>query len=153
MSETPASSALLTHLCYGGYLSPSYQGQHVLGSTFQAWMDSPDIQSADHTYVIDKLHQATPPFFTESDIKGGRVSFRTATPDRMPVVGSRIAHHRTVYISTAHGSHGIITSLFAARMIAQDISQIPISVSKSVIQSVSPDRFAFQEKKSKVSVS
>lgn len=153
MSETPASSSLLTHLCYGGYLSPSYQGQHVLGSTFQAWMDTPEIQSTDHTYVIDKLHQATPPFFTAADIKGGRVSFRTAAPDRMPVIGSRIVDNRKVYISTAHGSHGIITSLSAARIIAQDISHIPISVPKSVLKAISPDRFAFQEKKSKVFVS
>jgi tRNA 5-methylaminomethyl-2-thiouridine biosynthesis bifunctional protein len=104
------SAALRCNLQYGGYLSAAHDGTHILGATFQPWLTDLTLRDDDHARMLDELDQTVPglgPF----DYLGGRAALRTTTPFRKPLIG-HIADN--IYVSTAHGSHGLITAPWAA---------------------------------------
>jgi tRNA 5-methylaminomethyl-2-thiouridine biosynthesis bifunctional protein len=106
------------NLCYGGYVTPKMDGMHAVGSTFQRWLDHTEIMDRDDEDNIGKLAKAVPALAKDYKITGHRAAVRMATPDHMPVYGPVKSH---IYMSAGHGSHGIVTSLWAAHRIADDI--------------------------------
>ena len=142
MRANDQSALIKTNLCYGGYLGPAIEGVHVLGSTFQHWLDTPEIRSEDHLYVRDRLAEAVSPVFTENDVIGGRVGFRASTPDRLPVIGLAASGQAVpTFISGAHGSHGLVTSIAAAHILADMISGAGQSQPRETLAAVAPSRF------------
>ncbi|HVL02144.1 MAG TPA: FAD-dependent 5-carboxymethylaminomethyl-2-thiouridine(34) oxidoreductase MnmC, partial [Dongiaceae bacterium] len=99
----------------------------------------------------------------------GRVGFRCQTPDFLPVVGplpdsAAFAHTYAdigkgflkreferapllpgLYITTAHGSKGITSSLLAAEILAGYITGEPQPVDRDVVFAVHPARFLLRE--------
>lgn len=135
---TQNSKKLQTALCYGGYLSPPYNGKHIVGSTFQKWLDCTEVSQEDHAHNLEKLHEAIPALSDIKKVVEGRAALRTVTSDHFPVVG----HVRdNVYVTTGHGSHGIVTSLSAAHHLADLILGTPQSLSSETIDALSPKRF------------
>ncbi len=112
------------NLCYGGYLTPVVDGVQAVGSTFQRWLDHTDIIPADNEDNIEKLKAAVPAMVGEYEIAGQRAGVRTTTDDHFPIYGP-VKGYDKLYVSTAHGSHGIITSILAANAIADDIAGKP----------------------------
>ena len=129
---------LKTNLCYGGYVSAAVDGVQMIGSTFQRWLDHSEILDKDDTDNIEKLHEAVPAFPTNVEVVGSRASVRTTSKDHFPVVGQL---DDGLYISSAHGSHGILSSLMAAEILAAHIAGKPSPVSQDVISALSPHRF------------
>lgn len=144
--ETKATLALKTNLCYGGYISASVNGQHAVGSTFQPWLADKDVKDEDHQQIIGQLERTIPALTGKIQVKGGRAALRTASKDRVPVIG-RIGDDAGLYISTAHGSHGLLSSLLAAEIIAADINAEPPVLPQSVLRHVSPARFVERARK------
>ncbi|HNQ91865.1 MAG TPA: FAD-dependent 5-carboxymethylaminomethyl-2-thiouridine(34) oxidoreductase MnmC, partial [Alphaproteobacteria bacterium] len=137
--ETPAAfSALKTNLCYGGYASLPFDGQMVVGSTFQPWIDDLVIRDEDHIDVLQKLSDVVDGFDGIATVTGARAAFRCASKDRVPVIGEIDSN---LYVSVAHGSHGLITSLLGAEMIAAQMTGEISPVPQNVVRYVSPDRF------------
>lgn len=96
----------------------------------------------------------------------GRAAVRSVTPDYLPIVGplmqaeafnrrfARLAHDATaafegvaapwenhLYVSTGHGSRGLITASLAAETIAAIATGEPVPVSAPVAASILPGRF------------
>ena len=136
--ETAESQALKTTIGYGGYVAPSFGGVHCVGSTFQRWMDHSDLMSGDDLSNLSKLSESVPSLSTVCNTKNSRASIRTAARDHFPVVGQL---GEGVYISTAHGSHGILSSLLSAKIITNTIFQGQPLVSEGVMKALSPARF------------
>ena len=131
--------SIKANICYGGYISAPSDGWHVVGSTFQKWLDHTDVLDEDHAQIIGNL-RANVPAIGAGDIIGGRAALRTASKDRFPVIGPA-PNGRDALISTAHGSHGIVSTLAGAHLLA-DILRVGIkSIGKSTIASLSPLRF------------
>jgi len=126
--------------CFGGYITPKTgDGFHILGSSFQPWETSIEVRDSDHQENLDRYNQT----FSESlsindDVVGGWAAIRTASKDRFPIVGHG---HDNIYISTAHGSHGIISSMMAADIIISQIMGDMIPASQAVLNALSPKRF------------
>lgn len=139
IKATEATTNIKTNLCYGGYLSAPINSQHMVGSTFQRWLDHRDIIDEDDQDNLNKLRSMIPSLADENfEITAHRASLRTAAKDHFPVIGHLQDH---IYISTAHGSHGIISSLAGAHLIADMILDRPRSQSQYSINALSPDRF------------
>ena len=132
------SRNLQCHICYGGYVSKVIDGVHVVGSTFQRWLDHSELLEEDDTDNIEKLCAAVPSLQGYYKIIGQRASVRVTTKDYFPVVG---ALSDNLYISTGHGSHGILSSLMSADILSNMISDKSQSLSSDVISALSPDRF------------
>ncbi len=133
-------SRLKTNLCYGGYCARVADDSAVIGSTFQHWITDDSLRTDDDTDNVQKLSAVVPDMAVGADIIGARASFRCAAKDRIPVIGE-LAGHKGLYISTAHGSHGIVSSVIAAEYLAAQICGEPQILPESLEAFLSPSRF------------
>lgn len=131
------SQKLKTNICYGGYISAPCKGQHIVGSTFQRWLDHTQLLSEDDDNNLDKLAVHIPSL-KGLEITGARAALRTTVADHFPVVGWV---DENLYVSTGHGSHGILSALMAAEILAAMILKQKSPVSEDVLKRLSPDRF------------
>ena len=129
---------LQTNICYGGYISAAVGGVHMVGSTFQRWLDHSEIMPEDDADNLEKLCSVIPPAQRHFEVVGQRASVRTTSRDHFPVVGQL---SDKLYVSTAHGSHGILSSLMAAEILANMIDGAPQSLGDDVLAALSTDRF------------
>jgi tRNA 5-methylaminomethyl-2-thiouridine biosynthesis bifunctional protein len=146
---TPVTSPLKANLCFGGYLSPQRGGVHRLGATFQQWLDDHEIRAEDDAANIARL-AAVLPGPEKPEVTGSRVGFRASSRDRFPVIGPA-PDEENLYLSTAHGSHGIISSLAAAHIIADMMTGEPRSLARDSIAALEPSRFRRRERKKALS--
>lgn len=138
VKATKASEKLKCNLCYGGYFSPVKRGEHALGATFQRWLDHDQIIGDDDYDNIEKLVRVAPELADGLEIIGQRAAVRTTSPDHFPVIG----HLRdNIYVSTGHGSHGIISSIGAAHILTNMILERPLPFPAATIQKINPARF------------
>lgn len=135
---TAASAGLKTNLCYGGYFSPVVNGVHTLGATFQRWLDHSDIITEDDADNIAKLAAVAPDLAAGLVVEDHRAAMRTTSKDHFPLVGPV---GENLYVSTGHGSHGILSSLMAAEILTAMILQKQASLSAMVIAALQPHRF------------
>ena len=131
------SKAIKTNICYGGYVSAPRDGYHIVGSTFQKWLVDTSIIEQDDEDNLSKLSTQIADL-SDFEVVGGCASLRTASKDRFPIIG-KISD--SVYISTAHGSHGIVSSLVGAHFLADMIRNGALSLGASSVNALSPARF------------
>ncbi|MBL4588567.1 MAG: bifunctional tRNA (5-methylaminomethyl-2-thiouridine)(34)-methyltransferase MnmD/FAD-dependent 5-carboxymethylaminomethyl-2-thiouridine(34) oxidoreductase MnmC [Alphaproteobacteria bacterium] len=112
--STPFTEKLNTILNYRGYLSPAYNGVHAIGSTFDRTGTSYDLLQEDHDEVISHMEETVPCMKGQLVPNDGRAGFRVSCKYRFPI-SERVA--KNMYVSTAHGSHGLISSLQCAAII------------------------------------
>lgn len=126
---------------YGGYVTPVVDGIHCVGSTFQRWLNHSDIIGQDDFDNIMRLHDHVHSFKGLHTIEGQRAAVRTTTPDHFPIVGV-LDEGRNIYVSTAHGSHGILSSLRAAQYLASQLcDDVVYLFSDELKAKLSPSRF------------
>lgn len=138
-------------LCYGGTIAPHSGGVHVVGSTFQKGEDDTTLRPEDDVEIIEKLQGALPDLSNRFSSIGGRAGVRAVAHDRFPVAGivpdvedwaaGGQGDLGGLYVSTAHGSHGVITTLAAAHHIAGMILKMPASLPRPVADLLAPARF------------
>ncbi len=138
------STGIKTNLCYGGYISAPMNGMHVIGSTFQKWLKETDSIAQDDADNINKLTTSIPGL-GEFKVTGQRAALRTASQDRFPIVGRMEEGER--FVSTAHGSHGIVSSLGGAHLLADYVRGGPLSLGKSTVNALSLSRFFEREQR------
>lgn len=135
---TEVSSRLRTTIGFGGYIAPAFDGIHCLGSTFQPWLDHDRIEDQDDQENLQKLRTSIPSLGDINEISNHRAGVRTTTKDHFPVIG---AVADGVFISAGHGSHGILSSLMGAFIIADLIEGKGNIVSDHVLRSLRSSRF------------
>lgn len=140
VAATEATRALKTNLCYGGYFSPAIDGVHALGATFQRWLDHTALLAADDLENMEGLAAAAPGLAGDLNIVHSRAALRSCAADHFPVAGA-VPGHENLYISAGHGSHGVISTLAAAGLIADHLTGGSFSLSKQCIERLSPARF------------
>lgn len=148
ITSTQNSGRLRCNVHYGGYCAPERGGIHTIGATFQPWLAHSDLIPQDDADNIAMLLAAMPDLAGGADmkvdgafeIKGSRAAVRCTLKDHLPVAGNLPSFPR-VYVSLAHGSHGIISALAAAQIIAADITGTACRFSAETRRAVSPARF------------
>ena len=179
LPATENSANLRTVLSYEGYITPSYNGHHVLGATFHPKETTPLLRAQDHQQNIIRLAEISPEVAAE--LMGtkkihsipGRVAFRCQTPDYLPVVGPIPDFNRFVenysglrvgnlkahyppgdylnglFCCVAHGSKGLISAPLCAEVIAAHIENQPQAIAQSLVQAIHPARFIIRGLKRK----
>lgn len=125
-------------LSYGGYAAPMSDGRVCLGATFQHWSEEEKILSEDHARNLDQLAQRFPSLAQGLEIEEGWYGFRLASKDRLPLIGT---YKDGTYLSIAHGSHGMLSSLAGVHILAYELGLIPQPFSAAVLKALSPKRF------------
>ena len=167
LPATAQSSILKTPLCYDGYLTPSLHGQHCSGATYDLHNSSTEINPVDQQKILTVLNKALPNFNAQP-ATGGRVAFRCSTQDHLPIIGpvpdfdfyqhqyhdlrhGKPARHYppaqyqpNLYITTGHGSRGLVSCPMAAEMIAATLNHEPALTPNTLTAATHPARFTIR---------
>ncbi len=161
-------------LVYESYVTPPLAGIQTLGASYAADAQL-TVCEDDHVKNILKLQQI---LSEKIDISleqlDARVSFRAYSQDRMPIVGAvhdetfyqqnyadlhhgrqrtqypEARYHAGLYVNVAHGSRGLVSSLPSARLIADLITDTPLSMSSTLLSRIHPARFLVRKLKKSV---
>jgi tRNA 5-methylaminomethyl-2-thiouridine biosynthesis bifunctional protein len=161
-------------LCHEGYIAPARAGNHCIGATFHLDDSDPQQRVRDHQSNLDGLARAVPAWqgmLQQQDPAAldGRVGFRCASPDYLPLVGpvpDRSAFLRDfaglrsnarlliplcgqylpgLFLSTAHGSRGLTSTPLAAELLASQICAEPPALSRELGRALAPARFIIRD--------
>lgn len=174
LASSEQTSGLRAVLCHTGYISPARLGNHCIGATFDIADNDTRTRSKDHRYNLDSLAKAVPAWkklleaMTEDDIEG-RVAYRCASPDYLPLIGPvpnhpvflenysmlrknarrAIPHNGEylagLYLTTGHGSRGLTSTPLAAEILASTICNEPPPLSRELSRALAPARFIIRD--------
>jgi D-hydroxyproline dehydrogenase subunit beta len=109
-------------------VQPRLNGQLLIGSSRQYGVEGREVE---HTMLARIFARAAEylPALPSLTIQRTWTGFRSATPDKLPLIGP-VAEDKTVFLATGHEGLGITTSLATAQLLADLIagrtSAIPI---------------------------
>lgn len=144
IATNPLLQKLSSALCFDGYIFPEHNGVHLLGASYDHQFMDPNLCLKRSSDLIRRLCKRVPEL-TEEEITvlGGRVSYRTSTHDRLPYVGlvptkesAKAAiegrgdspeYYPSLYISSGHGSRGLLSTPLGGELLAQEILQEQIT--------------------------
>ncbi|WP_207905757.1 bifunctional tRNA (5-methylaminomethyl-2-thiouridine)(34)-methyltransferase MnmD/FAD-dependent 5-carboxymethylaminomethyl-2-thiouridine(34) oxidoreductase MnmC [Aestuariirhabdus litorea] len=161
-------------VCAEGYIAPPREGQLTLGATFNFDSDSTECRDEDHLHNLQLLHQISPLLHQALDaslsrVQGGRAHFRTTSPDYLPLIGPLVDATEFIqrygrlrkdantpfeghcpylpglYLSTAHGSRGLVTCPLGGEILASMICNDPLPVSQRIWRAINPSRFLVRQ--------
>ncbi|MBA6411925.1 bifunctional tRNA (5-methylaminomethyl-2-thiouridine)(34)-methyltransferase MnmD/FAD-dependent 5-carboxymethylaminomethyl-2-thiouridine(34) oxidoreductase MnmC [Parahaliea sp. F7430] len=161
-------------LCHDGYIAPARDGQHCIGATFNLNDSSQDLSIKDHQHNLQQLSQALPQWSAALEALNpatleGRVGFRCASPDYLPLVGpvpklddfvAQFAALRRnakrdipacgifeqgLYLNTGHGSRGLSSTPLAAELLASQICHEPLPMTRELARALAPARFLIRD--------
>ncbi|MEH6568184.1 MAG: bifunctional tRNA (5-methylaminomethyl-2-thiouridine)(34)-methyltransferase MnmD/FAD-dependent 5-carboxymethylaminomethyl-2-thiouridine(34) oxidoreductase MnmC [Halioglobus sp.] len=167
-------AGLKAGFCHTGYIAPIRDNQHCIGATFDLRDDCQELRRKDHIRNLEALAIAIPTWrkrleAVDVDTLSGRVSYRCATPDYLPIVGpvpnydsflqtyaalrknakqcvpARGNYLPGLFVTTGHGSRGLTSTPLAAQLLASQICGELTPVSKVLSQALSPGRFLIRK--------
>ncbi len=144
-------------VCREGYLTPALTGVHCLGASYAYDLESGP-RREEHADNLARLARILPGAEAglSIDALGGRVGFRAATPDRLPLVGAlpdlsvappRDARPRDLprlpglYGLLGLGSRGLVWAALAAEALASELNGDPMPLEGELLDAVDPGRF------------
>lgn len=144
-------------VCRLGYVTPEIGGQRYAGATFLMRDDHPEVRAADHIENLAKLDFILPGFSAGIDPSAiatlpGRVGFRPASPDRLPIVGAvpRLGEAPApagLWLVNGFGARGIVWSALAGEIIADSIEGTPHKLEHELAAALAPARFLDRPKR------
>jgi tRNA 5-methylaminomethyl-2-thiouridine biosynthesis bifunctional protein len=144
-------------VCRGGYVSPAIDGLRCAGATFSVDDDELSLRIEDHAENLAKLDAMLPGYASGLDAAGlgGRVGFRPASPDRLPMVGAvplavaverntplhAIARIPGLHAISGFGARGLVWSALMAELLASQLEGDPLPLARDLCEAVDPARF------------
>jgi tRNA 5-methylaminomethyl-2-thiouridine biosynthesis bifunctional protein len=121
----------------GGMVLPPVDGTCVVGASFDIDDSDPAPRPDSDAGNLERLGRIIP-LASRPNTAGGRVAFRSVTPDRLPVVG---ALGENVHGAFAYGSRGLVWAALAAELIASQLDGDPLPIEGKLVDALSPARF------------
>ena len=161
-------------LCHKGYIAPATTQGHCIGATFHPDDHETGLRESDTRANIEHLEQAIPAWAPhraalEVPELDGRVGWRCASPDYLPLVGpapdlegfrrryAKLRHNAQrpiaqtgeflpgLYINTGHGSRGLSSTPLAAEVLASQICNEAPPLERSLSRALAPARFIIRD--------
>jgi tRNA 5-methylaminomethyl-2-thiouridine biosynthesis bifunctional protein len=166
---TTESAALKAVVCGEGYLAPAMHGRHTAGATHKFKDESIDVREEEHEENLAKIAALFPGLRFNKDGLEGRAGLRISAPDYLPLVGpladpasfnityAPLANDATLplrapapwqpglYVSTAHGSRGLLSAPLAGELLAAYLNGEPAPLAKSTMDALHPSRFLLRK--------
>jgi tRNA 5-methylaminomethyl-2-thiouridine biosynthesis bifunctional protein len=150
LPATPASGALRAVLCGESTAVPARAGLHSTGATFTREPGT-EVTAADNAENLTMLARLSPALYDalggarlEPAVLAGRAGLRCGSPDYLPLVGPLDDSRSGLYVSTAHGSRGLITAPLSGEVLAAWLGDEPAPLPDDMMQAQLPGRFAGQ---------
>jgi tRNA 5-methylaminomethyl-2-thiouridine biosynthesis bifunctional protein len=159
---------LSTVLCHKGYLTPAWNGLHIMGSTYVKEDKNCGYRlSEQHTNLT--MHQkalAKCNWLDDIQVtKNGRAAIRCSTPDHLPMVGAvpnneiqtdqyrdlykalpakhypQPINHNNLFMLCGLGSRGLTTAPLCAEVLVSQILNEPLPLPNHLLDALNPNRF------------
>ena len=157
-SHGTAATAPRLPVASGGYVLTLPDGRLLFGATNQADDDDPSVRDSDHRANRAKAALLIGPnALREADALSGRVGWRAATPDRLPLVGPvpdlaaarppradaprLLPRHPGLWLHSGLGSRGLTTATLCAELIAAQVSGAPWPLEADLVDAIDPARW------------
>lgn len=156
LPATPASPPQVV-VCRLGYVSPEVDGLRCAGATFQAGDNDPTLRQTDQKENLAKLDFILPGFAKSLGdcALAGRVGFRPASPDRLPMVGGipiattlasplpleTIPRQPGLYAVSGFGARGLVWSSLMGELLASALEGEPLPLERSLVAALDPARY------------
>jgi tRNA 5-methylaminomethyl-2-thiouridine biosynthesis bifunctional protein len=139
LSYVPAAEFEPPHVVVlrGGMVLPPVDGACMVGASFDIDDADPAPRADSDAGNLERLAKIIP-LASRPKAVGGRVAFRSVTPDRLPVVGQL---GERVYGAFAYGSRGLVWAALAAELIASQLEGEPLPLEGKLVDALSPQRF------------
>jgi tRNA 5-methylaminomethyl-2-thiouridine biosynthesis bifunctional protein len=144
LAATPESRDLAAVLCADSYFAPRRGGLHSAGATF-AREASTDVSATDNAENLRQLEKLSPALYAAlggpglaADRLAGRAALRCVSPDYLPIIGPV---DDGLFVSTAHGSRGLITAPLAGEVLGAHLECEPAPLPRALMDAVHPGRF------------
>lgn len=129
-------------VCYKGYFTPVYQGQHCVGASYARQFDeatASQLQEGDNAENLAVLRDNLqhPEWAQQFAITGARAALRNTTHDHMPVVGQL---SEQLWICGGLGSRGFTSAPLLAEIFAAEVCGEPVPISADLRQRLQPQR-------------
>lgn len=170
VSHLPANagSAPRVVVCRGGYVSPAFDGLRCAGATFAVDDFDPGLRPQDHVENLQRLEAMLPGFGAGLGVGfdptrlDGRVGFRPASPDRLPMIGAlpdpaaladagsparsldEVQRRPGLYALSGYGARGLVWSALAAELLASKLEGDPSPLERDLAEAIDPARFALR---------
>ena len=144
-------------VCRIGYVSPPVDGVRCAGATFSIDDDEPALRDADQRENLAKLDFILPGYARDVTIDAtrGRVGFRPASPDRLPMIGaipsdapasrdtplSAIPRVPGLYAISGFGARGLVWASLAGELLASQLEGDPLPLEGELVDALDPARF------------
>lgn len=162
VSHLPAAAGAPPRVvvCRGGYVSPAIDGLRCAGATFAIDDADEALRARDHADNLARLDAMLPGFAAAFDpgTLAGRVGFRPASPDRLPMVGALpapadgesprtladVTRHDGLHVLAGYGARGLVWSALAAELLASRLDGEPLPVERELCDAIDPARFVLR---------
>lgn len=126
-------------VCRDGYVTPAVNGVHTIGATIQYDDEDASARASDDEENFRRLERLLPGFAVSSKaLQSSRVSWRSTTQDRLPLVGMIT---EGLYASLGHGSRGIACAPLCAEFLVALMLDEPLPLGGEWIARLDPLRF------------
>lgn len=124
-----------------GYVSPTPDGGHVIGASFDNDDESASLRDHDHVDNLARAESMLPGFTAGVNAAslGGWAGVRATVRDRLPIVGEGI--EPGLWFATGLGSRGLLWAPLGAELIAGDLDGDPRPLPRLLAGALSPRRF------------
>ena len=160
------SKNVSTIICSDHSLSPAVDGTHSIGTSYAPNDTNTEISDADTRENLNALRAIAPEIYQNIDqnFVQGRVAWRSATPDYMPLAGQLLDDEKLraklprynanpadlpwlqgLYVNAGHGSKGMITAPLCGELIACLASNNALPMAAILASKLNPSRFLLKE--------
>lgn len=164
--ENAVSRQITGVICSDHYLSPAVDGMHSIGTSYAPNDLNPALSATDTQANLAAINKISPALFNSIDQSNvtGRVAWRSATKDYMPLAGqlidasairstppryndnpSTLPWLKGLYMNAGHGSRGMITAPLCGELIANQICHETLMVGQPISSRLNPSRFLLRE--------
>lgn len=155
ISLLPATTVegLRVALCGEGYVTPAHGGHACLGASFVEHDTDSGERATEHAENLQRL-AALWPQHGEASIMGGRVGFRSASQDRLPLIGqlpqaqfrvtctlNSLPRQPGLHALLGLGSRGLIWAPLGAELVAAQMEGEALPLERKLCRSLDPARF------------
>ncbi|AOT07904.1 bifunctional tRNA (5-methylaminomethyl-2-thiouridine)(34)-methyltransferase MnmD/FAD-dependent 5-carboxymethylaminomethyl-2-thiouridine(34) oxidoreductase MnmC [Pseudoalteromonas luteoviolacea] len=172
INEGVASSKLATVLCHKGYFTPSLNGLHCMGATFEKHSKSREVTEQDNFTNREQLagfYQGTDFNNSLGSIESAKAAVRCCFNDHTPMIGQvqdkhdllqayenikkgkfydfndQNLPHKGLHVVTGFGARGLCTAPLVTEHLVASLTQEPLPFSERINEALHPARLVIRD--------